>query len=171
MKRRKIQFCDRCELSRSRRKVVVGRGTLPCDILFIGEAPGKTENLTGMPFVGRAGKLLDGLLKMAGLDSYDTYITNVVMCRPCDGPQEPNREPRPEEILACALNVNRIISQARPRVTVLMGKVAQRYMGKEFPFALNMLHPSFLLRTGEVSSPHYFHTVRTLETIHKRLEG
>lgn len=163
--------CRRCELSRFRRFIVPGRGELPCDLLEIGEAPGVTENLTGAAFVGRAGKLLDRMNVAAKLDRYRLYITNCVMCRPCDEITGPNREPTGEEVLMCTPNVMEIVRAARPKLVILMGEVAQRYWGKEFPYALRIYHPSFLLRTGEETAPDYWRTIRNMEQAHRRLDG
>jgi DNA polymerase len=137
---------------------------------MVGEAPGRTENLTGIAFHGRAGKLLDRMRAQADLLRYSTYITNCVMCRPCDSLLGPNREPRADEILMCAGNLQRVFKQARPRCVVLMGEIAARYCGPEFPFAIKMYHPSYLLRTGEEASPDYWRTIRVLESVHRRLQ-
>jgi uracil-DNA glycosylase len=165
----RIESCRRCGLSAHRKYVVKGRGDLPCDLLMIGEAPGRTENLTGIAFHGRAGKLLDRMILAAKLDQYRIYITNCLMCRPCEGILEPNREPRAEEVLMCAENLQRVVRQAQARAVVLMGKVAERYCAPEFPFAIKMYHPSYLLRSGEEASPDYWRTIRVMESVHRRL--
>lgn len=170
MKRRRLQGCQRCGLSEFRRFVVRGRGELPCDLLMIGEAPGRTENLTGLSFIGRAGKLLDRMIVAANLDKYLIYITNVIMCRPCDSILGPNREPRPEEVLMCAENLQGVIQQARARAVVLMGDVAARYCGREFPYAIKVYHPSYLLRNGSETAPDYWKAIRALENVHRRIE-
>ena len=171
MLKRRIETCQACRLAAHRTRVCPGRGELPCDVLVVGEAPGRTENLTGTAFCGQAGKLLDRMVKDSGLDQYRLYFTNLVMCRPCEGRKEPNRPPLPEEILACAPNLQWTIARARPRVVLLLGEVAQRYLRKEFPFAINVVHPSYLLRTGRESAPGYLHALRVIETVHNRIGG
>ena len=170
MKRRRLEHCRRCGLWEFRRYVVRGRGELPCDVLEIGEAPGRTENLTGIAFHGRAGKLLDRMNLAANLDRYRLYITNVVMCRPCEGRIAPNREPLSEEVLMCMANVRCVIEEARPKAVVLLGEIAQRYYGREFPYAVKCYHPSYLLRTGSETSPDWWKAIRMLEAVHRRLE-
>lgn len=147
---------------------MIGRGSLPCELLIIGEAPGKTENLTGIAFQGRAGKLLDKMLHEAGLASLSVYITNTVLCRPCDGWKEENREPLPDEVLACAENVVRILRRAQPKYVVLAGETAKRYFKKDFPDAVSIQHPAYILKTGAESSPRYLENIRKLQTIERR---
>jgi uracil-DNA glycosylase family 4 len=87
--------------------------------MFIGEAPGRNEDLQGRPFVGRAGELLDYLMSLAGLDRSSVYITNVVKCRPPN-----NRDPRPEEISACLPFLRRQIAVISPKLIVCLGRIA-----------------------------------------------
>lgn len=153
--------CKRCGLYRFRHNIVPGRGIIPAIILFIGEGPGKSEDLLGEAFVGRAGKVLNELISGAGIISY--YITNIVLCRPTDGFQGDNRIPEQEEVLACTNNVMKIVKLVHPELVVLLGKVAQKYYGKEFPEALHLQHPSFLARQGGVRSPFYQTNLRALK--------
>jgi uracil-DNA glycosylase family 4 len=113
----RIKSCDYCQLSGGRQ--VPGEGNPHADIMFIGEAPGKQEELAGRPFVGAAGRLLNRLLEDIGLKREDVYITNVIKCRP---PQ--NRDPLPEEIEACRGWLDEQIRSIKPRVIILLGRHA-----------------------------------------------
>ena len=115
----RIASCTRCPLSENRNLVVPGEGPLDAKIILIGEAPGRDEDLSGRPFVGRAGRLLDECLKSAGIDRSDVFITNVVKCRPPD-----NRRPRRGEINACNDYLQQQIDFVDPVVICLMGNVA-----------------------------------------------
>src|ERR671917_1796681 len=93
---REASGCTRCPLHQGRTNVVFGSGNANADLMFVGEAPGMHEDLQGLPFVGRAGKLLDQLLGEVGLQRSDVFITNVLLCRPPG-----NRDPQPDEIETC----------------------------------------------------------------------
>ena len=115
--------CRRCELCDGRTHVVFGDGSPDARVLIVGEAPGKNEDLQGKPFVGAAGKYLDELLGIAGLKREDVYIANVLKCRPPG-----NRNPKPEEIQACAdylREQTRIIS---PEYIVTLGNFATKFI-------------------------------------------
>jgi uracil-DNA glycosylase len=160
--------CTACGLHHTRRQIVRGRGTIPAEILFIGEAPGKSEDLIGEAFIGPAGKVLSFLMEDAGiLDSNTWYILNCCACRPCDSKSHPNREPKPHEILACMKNVHEEIRRVNPEKVVLLGKIATTYYGKEYPRALKLVHPSYLLRTGGRASPAYSLALRDLKEFTK----
>lgn len=113
-----VRSCTRCPLHHGRVKAVPGEGPADAKIMFIGEGPGYHEDRQGRPFVGPAGKLLDELLLMAGLQRADVFIANVVKCRP---PQ--NRDPQPDEIEACTSTyLFRQIDTINPRVIVTLGR-------------------------------------------------
>jgi len=114
-----IRSCSRCPLHKSRRNPVPGEGPRNAEVMFIGEAPGATEDEMGRPFVGAAGKLLTMALESAGIPRSSVYITNVVKCRPPS-----NREPRPEEIEACSVFLESQILLLKPRIIVTLGNVA-----------------------------------------------
>jgi len=168
----KVKKCNICSIAASRKNRVIGRGNVPADILFLGEAPGKAEDLIGVPFVGPSGNLLERLIddstkmaKLKGTPSY--YITNIILCRPYiedveDDKYLENREPTLMEIVNCSPLVNDIIKHVNPKFVVFVGKVAESFYQKNFKFKIRILHPSFLLRNGGISSPHYLSTVRTL---------
>ncbi|MDB5260587.1 MAG: hypothetical protein JWN37_818 [Candidatus Nomurabacteria bacterium] len=102
---------------------VIGEGTEKANIVCIGEAPGKTEALTGKPFCGRSGKLLDEMLASIGLDRQKVYITNLVKDRPHD-----NRDPSPEEIALYAPFLDRQLEIIKPKVIVLLGRLSMYYI-------------------------------------------
>lgn len=93
--------CSKCELCRNRNKIVLPTGNLNSEIIFVGEAPGKNEDLQGIPFVGAAGKILDDIMESAGISRSDVMITNTVKCRPFN-----NRDPTKEEMMACRPYLN-----------------------------------------------------------------
>ncbi len=114
--------CTRCALARGRTQVVFGAGSLSAQLMFVGEAPGRDEDLTGEPFVGRSGKLLDLLMRQEiGTTRDQCYITNVVLCRPPG-----NRDPLPAEIDACRPYLERQLDLVAPKVVVTLGNFATR---------------------------------------------
>ena len=153
--------CTRCPLADGRTQVVFGVGDPSADLMFVGEAPGREEDLRGEPFVGRSGQLLDRLLaEELGLDRSRVYIANVVKCRPPD-----NRDPRPDEIAACRPWLAGQIDQISPRVVVTLGNFATRLLldtdqgitrlrGASYPMGDTTLvptfHPAAALRGGGV---------------------
>lgn len=120
-----IRVCTRCELHRTRTNSVPGEGPAGARIMVIGEAPGWNEDQQGRPFVGAAGKFLEELLGAAGLKRSDVFITNVVKSRPPG-----NRDPLPDEIVACAPFLQRQIDTIDPDVIVTLGRFS---MAKWFP--------------------------------------
>lgn len=117
--------CTRCRLSKSRTQVVPGTGPCNAKIVFIGEAPGKDEDLKGEPFVGRAGKILDAALAEAGVGRDQVYIANLVKCRPPG-----NRRPRKDEVSACARFLESELREISPVVVCALGlTVASKLCG------------------------------------------
>lgn len=120
-----IRRCDRCPLHRTRTQAVPGVGSAHAEIIFVGEAPGRQEDLKGEPFVGAAGKFLNELLTSIGLSRDEVYITNVVKSRPVSGPPPGrNRAPSPDEIVACVPWLTQQLQMIRPRLVVTLGRVA-----------------------------------------------
>lgn len=117
--------CTACALAEGRTQVVFGVGDPAAKIVFIGEAPGREEDLRGEPFVGKAGKLLDRILVALGLDRSGIYIMNVVKCRPPE-----NRDPKPDEVQACSTWFDAQLKAISPRVICLLGKVAAQHVLK-----------------------------------------
>ena len=118
-----IGDCQRCPLAASRTMLVYGVGRPDADVMFIGEGPGRNEDLKGEPFVGAAGKLLDELLASIGLHREDVYIANIVKCRPPN-----NRDPEPIEIETCTPFLREQIRLIDPTVIVTLGKFATQYI-------------------------------------------
>jgi len=118
-----IGDCHRCGLGDTRTCLVFGVGRPDAEALFIGEAPGRNEDLEGEPFVGAAGKLLDELLGSAGLTRADVYIANILKCRPPG-----NRDPEPNEIETCTPFLEEQIRLIDPEVIVTLGKFATQYI-------------------------------------------
>jgi len=121
--REKILNCHKCGLWQNRTNAVPGEGNLNSIIMFIGEAPGRQEDIEGRPFVGPAGKLLTSLLESIGLRRELVYITNVVKCRPPG-----NRDPKPIEISSCSPYLNAEIEIIRPRLIVTLGRHSSSYI-------------------------------------------
>lgn len=165
-----LKSCEACTLSTVRRQVVLGRGTIPAAVLVIGEAPGRSEDMLGQAFIGEAGRLLDQLLDEAGIDLDTVYRTNTVLCRPSDKFGGDNREPKPEEVLACMNNVLLIVSVVNPMWIILVGDTAKRNYHKHFPGAVHITHPAALLRTGGRASPGYIMNLRALQLLSERIK-
>lgn len=155
--------CTRCKLHEGRTQVVFGVGNPRARLMFIGEGPGRDEDLQGEPFVGAAGQLLDRMIKAMGLARSDVYIANIVKCRP---PQ--NRDPEPDEIEACEGFLRAQIRAVRPEVLVALGRVAaqtllreskpvSRLRGKwreyEGTPLMPTYHPAYLLRNPSEKRP------------------
>lgn len=149
--------CTRCRLSASRTQVVFGTGNPDANLMFVGEAPGRDEDLQGEPFVGRAGQLLTDIIKAMKLSRADVYIANVIKCRPPE-----NRNPEPAELDACRPYIRRQVELIRPKVIVTLGKFAlQSLTGKTYSISsirgewlehegvkvMPTFHPAYLLRT------------------------
>ena len=162
----KWKACKRCALSKTRKQVVIGRGSIPCDLLLIGEAPGQAEDVMGMPFVGRSGRLLDRMLEDArGGRDVSIYITNICACRPCDARNGPNRAPTPDEAWACHQRLESEAAMVQAKRVVLLGKVAQKHGAALFPDAARLSHPAFILRLGGAGCTQYAQCVRQMQEV------
>jgi DNA polymerase len=155
----KAASCRACGLAETRTQVVFGVGAFDADIMFVGEAPGRNEDLQGEPFVGAAGKLLDRLLNEIGVERDDVYIANVLKCRPPG-----NRDPRIDEIDACKEYLRVQMELIDPRVVVPLGNFATKLLlkrnvgitrlrGQVYPWWRRHLvptfHPAAALRSGD----------------------
>ncbi|RLB58444.1 MAG: uracil-DNA glycosylase [Deltaproteobacteria bacterium] len=155
--RQEIGDCQRCRLHRGRNQLVFGEGHPAARLVFAGEGPGRDEDASGRPFVGRAGQLLDRIIAAMGFSREECYICNVVKCRPPD-----NRVPRDDEMLTCGQFLSRQLEIIRPAFIIALGATASRYLigskasmsklrGRFFahPCGAEILptyHPAYLLR-------------------------
>ncbi len=115
--------CQLCELGKLRNNIVIGKGNIKAPVMFIGEGPGEQEDLSGEPFVGAAGQLLDVLLEALAFKPEDYYIANVVKCRPPN-----NRVPNDYEAEKCLPYLRNQVALIRPRIIVCLGSTAARYV-------------------------------------------
>jgi uracil-DNA glycosylase family 4 len=180
--------CRRCGLAQGRNQVVVSRGRPGASLMVIGEGPGAQEDASGLPFVGRAGQLLDQMFESVGIDTNrDAYVCNVVKCRPPD-----NRRPTPEEMAACRPWLDQQIALVDPAVILLAGATAMEGVlgvkggitrlrgqwrqgsgaGLEGRWLMPIFHPSYLLRnpSREQGSPKWL-TWQDLQDVRRRLDG
>jgi DNA polymerase len=178
--------CHRCDLGNTRTHAVVGRGSLQAPIMVIGEAPGQNEDETGLPFVGRAGQLLEKILQSVNLDTEkDVYICNINKCRPPN-----NRVPTNEEIEACKPYLLEQIRLVDPKIILLTGatavksltgdkrgitKIRGTWMEWEGRLCMPIFHPSYLLRnpSREVGSPKWlmWQDIQTVRTRYDEILG
>lgn len=173
-----VRSCTACVLHKGRTPAVPGEGPVNAEIMFIGEAPGRNEDLQGRPFVGQAGKLLEELLDEIGLSRDDVWIGNVVKCRPPG-----NRDPQPEEIAACAGYLERQIELLQPKLIATLGRFS---MEKFFPGAritrvhgqarrdgsrvlIPLFHPAYVLRNMS-AMPDAIRDIRKIPRLLERLE-
>lgn len=157
--REAVAGCHKCSLCETRTQTVFGVGSQTADWMIIGEAPGAEEDRRGEPFVGRAGKLLDEMLRAIGLDRQTAFIANILKCRPPN-----NRDPSVDEAAACRAWLDRQIELVQPRIVLAVGRIAaQRLLDSDAPvgrmrgreYFLNdgqlpvvvTYHPAYLLRS------------------------
>lgn len=155
--------CRACSLADTRTNVVFGVGAPDAEVLFIGEAPGANEDLQGEPFVGRAGKLLDDMLAMIGLDRSRIYITNSVKCRP---PQ--NRDPLNTEKDACHGYLVQQLHLMQPKIIVCLGRISAMEIIKP-DFRITQEHGQFFERDG-IQMMALYHPAALLRDLHKKPE-
>jgi uracil-DNA glycosylase family 4 len=140
---KEIGVCRRCDLYKTATRAVPGEGPEDARIMFIGEGPGRNEDLQGRPFVGAAGKFLDQLINSIGLKREQVYITNVVKHRPPE-----NRDPLPSEIAACSIWLDRQIEIINPRIIVTLGRHS---MARYFPNkSISKIHGTYEKRNGVI---------------------
>ena len=157
--RRTVAACTRCGLQTTRKQTVFGVGNERAEWLVIGEAPGADEDAQGEPFVGRAGQLLNNMLKGIGLERSQVYIANILKCRPPN-----NREPKPEEAAHCTPYLERQVALISPRIILAVGRIAAqnllqtdtpigRMRGRVYQYGAHGIpvvvtyHPAYLLRS------------------------
>jgi len=160
--RENLGECTRCKLHKTRKKIVFGDGNPRAQLVFVGEGPGADEDAQGLPFVGRAGKLLTQMIEAMGLQRKDVYICNVVKCRPPE-----NRQPEKDEVTECSPFLLRQIDTIAPKVIVCLGSTAAQtilqtnrgishFRGEWLEFRGRKLmatyHPAYLLRNPAAKS-------------------
>jgi uracil-DNA glycosylase len=160
--REDIGDCQRCRLGKTRKHIVFADGNPKAELVFVGEGPGADEDATGIPFVGRAGKLLTQMIEAMGLQRKDVYICNVVKCRPPG-----NRPPEPDEVATCSPFLVRQLEVINPKVIVALGATAaktlletevgiSKFRGQWLDFRGKKLmatyHPAYLLRNPPAKS-------------------
>lgn len=153
--------CRACGLCETRTNVVFGVGRPDAEVLIIGEAPGANEDAQGEPFVGRAGKLLDDMLAMIGLNRKNIYITNSVKCRPPE-----NRDPLNTEKDACRGYLKRQMELMQPKIIVCLGRVSAMELIKE-DFKITQEHGQFFEKDGVLMMALY-HPAALLRDPHKK---
>ena len=161
--RQELGDCKRCGLHKGRTKIVFGAGNPEARLVFVGEGPGQQEDESGIPFVGRAGELLDKIISAIGLKRDDVYICNIVKCRPPD-----NRDPQPQETGICGPFMMRQLEIISPEVVVCLGRPSAQYVldtsrpiGKLRGHFHDMggmrvmptFHPAYLLRNESAKRP------------------
>jgi len=155
--RTELGECTRCKLHKTRTNIVFGVGSPEARLMFVGEAPGEDEDLQGYPFVGKAGQLLTKMIEAMGMQREDVYICNTVKCRPPN-----NRNPEPDELLACEPFLKGQLGAVKPEVIVTLGKfAAQALLREQTPITrlrgqwreyegipvMPTFHPAYLLRS------------------------
>ena len=161
---RQVAVCTRCDLALNRTNTVFGTGDPYSPLMLVGEGPGENEDATGLPFVGRAGKLLDDILAAVNLTRGDVYITNIVKCRAAveEGGRMKNRQPRTSEIKACNIYLQGQTEAIRPKIILCLGgPAAKTVIDKDFRItkdrgkwydleggirAMATFHPAYILR-------------------------
>ncbi|HBS52268.1 MAG TPA: uracil-DNA glycosylase [Coxiellaceae bacterium] len=157
--KKQVIACKLCDLHKTRTNTVFGIGNEKAKVMFIGEAPGANEDLKGEPFVGRAGMLLNSMLRSIGLERTDVYIANILKCRPPN-----NRDPLPQEVKLCTPYLQQQIALIQPKVLIAVGRIAAQFLlntmesmsklrGNTYQYGeqkiplLVTYHPAYLLRS------------------------
>ena len=161
--RKECLVCQGCGLAKTRTNVVFGDGSENAEILIVGEGPGANEDEQGLPFVGRAGKLLDDMLELINLDRTKVYIANIVKCRPPE-----NRDPLNVEEDACIGYLRRQTALLRPKIIVCLGRIAAMRIIKE-DFKITKEHGQWFERSG-VQMMALYHPAALLRDPRKRPE-
>lgn len=146
----KCKACERCPLSKTRTNTVFGTGDRNSPLMFVGEAPGETEDNTGIPFVGRAGKLLDKYFEAVGIERGEVYIANILKCRP-----PKNRDPEANEQDMCIGYLRDQVRLIRPKMIVCLGRIAAMRLIKE-DFRITKEH-GIWVRKGDFEMTAVYH--------------
>jgi uracil-DNA glycosylase len=184
----KMNACTLCNLHKTRNKVVPGAGSVPCDLMLIGEGPGAQEDAQGLPFIGRAGKLLTQILQTINIErETDIFITNIVKCRPPE-----NRDPEKDEKEGCSNYLINQLNIIKPKILLLVGSPSLKtvlddkltitrargaWFLKDVPYmaaplhVMPIFHPSYLLRyaSKEKGSPKWL-TLQDMKTVKVKMD-
>jgi uracil-DNA glycosylase len=170
-----VRTCAQCDLSQSRTQTVFGVGNPNADLMIIGEAPGANEDLQGEPFVGRAGRLLNEMLKAIDLDRDSIFIANVLKCRP-----PKNRDPQRSEVNTCTPFLKQQIALIKPKLLVAVGRIAAQFLldcdtplkklrGETHAYEniplLITYHPAYLLRAPREKAKSYVDFLRIQQAL------
>lgn len=143
----KWEDCQRCSLCRTRGRVVFARGVIPAQVVFIGEAPGASEDVLGKPFVGPAGHLLDLIINGASTENTFSYcLTNLVCCIPKDEEESKLGEPPEEAIKACSKRLTEFVRLCKPSLIVRVGKLSSKWVPVITCEQVDIIHPAAILR-------------------------
>lgn len=173
-----VAACQRCPLHKTRSQTVFARGSAQAKLMIIGEAPGYYEDQQGLPFVGKAGSLLNQMIKSIGMSEEEVYIANVLKCRPPN-----NRDPAAEEIIKCSDYLSRQITMLKPDLILALGRFAGQFLANktlplnqlrktihrynETPFIVSY-HPAYLLRNPADKKKAYFDLVEVKKFLMER---
>lgn len=158
-----IKNCEKCKLCKTRKNIVFGSGNREANIMFIGEGPGADEDEMGMPFVGKAGKLMDKAFEGVGIDREKVYIANIVKCRP---PQ--NRVPEKDEASACIDYLRNQVMLIKPKIIVLLGSTAlKNILGEEY--SITKVRGNFITKKDIIYIP-TFHPAALLRDETKKID-
>ncbi len=161
--------CTKCGLHKFRRNQVKGRGVIPAQVLFIGEAPGKSEDLLGEAMIGPTKKIINSAIKQAArlakVPIPTFYITNVLQCRPTDEKGGKNRKPTGEEAWACFPLLEQVYLEVAPQRVVFLGRIPEKYCKPAWPDGVHLFHPAYVLRMGGIEGPEYKVLCRNLAKV------
>jgi uracil-DNA glycosylase len=160
-----VAGCTRCRLSETRTRTVFARGSAAAQLVLVGEGPGENEDREGVPFIGKAGKLLDSMVIAAGLSLDEIYIVNAVKCRP-----PKNRKPEPDEIEACRPYLVEQLSVLRPRVIIALGATAVQALLGGRPEGITRMRGAWKLY-GETPVMPTYHPAYLLREPRKKQES
>ena len=160
----RIKKCEKCDISQACRSRPFYRGKFPCELLFVGEAPGIADDEFGFPFTGESGELLDKIIDQVLLEKHWRIgFTNVIQCYPNDGNGN-FRPPKKSEIKNCSKHLSSVVERAKAQHIVRVGKIAQK-INFEGKVTVDIYHPSYMLRTGSEDSPAYLDAVAEVSSI------
>ncbi len=158
-----IEGCKRCKLYNNRNNIVFGMGNKEANLMFIGEGPGADEDKQGLPFVGKAGKLMNEAFKGLGINREEVYIANIVKCRPPS-----NRVPEEDEATACLNYLRNQVILVKPKIIVLLGSTAlKNILGKEY--SITRMRGKWIEKKGIKYMPTW-HPAALLRDENKKIE-